>query len=240
MNNLEIAGRLATYWGRLSGVCSVLIMLSMAQPSGAQRTEYLPGIEWPEPAIVAPGPANSDPPSDAIVLFDGQDLSAWENGEKWKVEDGVAIVGEGYISTKPTMMPVYPFKEDGIIKDDVIRILEESGVGIPEYYSWRSRSGCYFCFFQQRGEWVRLREQHPDLWEKAKAYEKPEEGFTWVQGESLLDLEKPDRIEQIKEREKERQARLKARRKPRNLAEAFGGVDEDSFDDDTGCLICHL
>lgn len=147
---------------------------------------------------------------------------------------------EGYISSKPNLIPVYPFKEDGIIKDDVIRILEESGVGIPEYYSWRSRSGCYFCFFQQRGEWVRLREQHPDLWEKAKAYEKPEKGFTWVQGESLLDLEKPERIEQIKEREKKRQARLKARRKPRNLAEAFGGVDEDSFDDDTGCLICHL
>ncbi len=100
MNNREMAGRVATYWGRLSGVYAVLLMLSMAQPSGAQQIEYLPGIDWPEPAIVAPGPANNDPPSDAIVLFDGRDLSAWENGEKWKVEDGVAIVGEGYISTK--------------------------------------------------------------------------------------------------------------------------------------------
>ena len=95
MNNREMAGRVATYWGRLSGVYAVLLMLSMAQPSGAQQIEYLPGIDWPEPAIVAPGPANNDPPSDAIVLFDGRDLSAWENGEKWKVEDGVAIVGEG-------------------------------------------------------------------------------------------------------------------------------------------------
>ena len=147
---------------------------------------------------------------------------------------------DGYISTKANMTPVYPFKDDGIVKDDVIRILEESGVGLPQYYSWRSRSGCYFCFFQQRAEWVRLREQHPDLWEKAKTYEKPKEGFTWVQGESLMELEKPERIEQIKKREVERQTRLKARRKARNLAEVFGAVDEDSFDDDTGCLICHL
>ena len=39
--------------------------------------------------------------------------------------------------------PVYPFKEDGITKDDVHRILDQSGLGLPEYYSWRTRSGCY-------------------------------------------------------------------------------------------------
>src|SRR5437868_2757519 len=54
-----------------------------------------------EPKVIDPGP----PPSDAIVLFDGKDLSQWKNekGEeaKWKVEDGVVTVnGTGSIMTK--------------------------------------------------------------------------------------------------------------------------------------------
>ncbi len=48
----------------------------------------------PEPAIVDPG-GNGQPPSDAIVLFDGRDLSQWNNGENWIVRDGVATVGAG-------------------------------------------------------------------------------------------------------------------------------------------------
>lgn len=66
----------------------------------SSAVEYLTGIEWVEPRVVTPGKTNSDPPSDAIVLFDGKDLSAWEGGERWKVEDGVAIVGSGDIRTK--------------------------------------------------------------------------------------------------------------------------------------------
>ena len=34
------------------------------------------------------------------MLFDGKDLSAWENGENWKVEDGIATIGRGPIQTK--------------------------------------------------------------------------------------------------------------------------------------------
>ena len=49
--------------------------------------------------------------------------------------------------------PKYPFKEDGITERDVYRILEESGLGLPEYYKWRTRSGCYFCFYQRKAEW---------------------------------------------------------------------------------------
>jgi hypothetical protein len=54
-----------------------------------------------EPKVIDPGP----PPSDAILLFDGKDLSQWQSekaGEpKWKVENGVMIVnGTGSIMTK--------------------------------------------------------------------------------------------------------------------------------------------
>ena len=105
---------------------------------------------------------------------------------------------KGFISTKPNLTPVYPFIEDGITKEDVVRILAESGVRLPDYYRWRSRSGCYFCFFQRKIEWVGLLENHPDLFEKAMEYEKPDEGFTWIESESLADLRRPERIEQIK------------------------------------------
>ena len=72
--------------------------------------------------------------------------------------------------------------EDGIVREDVFRILEES-VGIPAYYEWRSRSGCYFCFFQRQGEWLGLKRRHPELFEKAKEYEnRPRERYDWEAG----------------------------------------------------------
>jgi len=61
--------------------------------------EYLSGIEWPEPPVVAPGTTDREPPSDAIVLFGGKDASAWLGGEKWTVKDGELIVGKGMIQT---------------------------------------------------------------------------------------------------------------------------------------------
>ena len=98
---------------------------------------------------------------------------------------------QGYISHKPNIKAAYPFIDDGLVRSDVFRILEES-VGIPEYYKWRSRSGCYFCFFQRRDEWIGLAEHHPDLFEKAKQYEKVDRAtgklFTWVQGMTLNDV----------------------------------------------------
>lgn len=144
----------------------------------------------------------------------------------------------GYISTKPNIEAVFPFREDGLGKRDVLRILERSGVGVPRYYEWRSRSGCYFCFFQQRGEWVRLKDRHPELYEKAKAYEKEEEGYTWVQGESLTDLEAPARRRAVLEREEVERARRRARRRPKTLGQAFGFEEPDDGEDDI-CLMCH-
>src|SRR3954451_6946344 len=104
---------------------------------------------------------------------------------------------DGYISRKGNITAVFPFKDDGLVKDDILRILDDAGVGLPSYYAWRTRSGCFFCFFQRKYEWVRLADEHPDLFEKAIAYEdkvnyedKATKGrqFTWSQGESLREL----------------------------------------------------
>jgi hypothetical protein len=91
---------------------------------------------------------------------------------------------KGYVSTKSNIQAVFPFVEDNIVREDVFRILEES-VGIPEYYKWRSRSGCYFCFFQRQDEWLGLKTNHPELFEKAKAIENNihVKGFDWDKGE---------------------------------------------------------
>lgn len=65
--------------------------------TGAQ--DYKSGIEWQEPPIVTPGATNDQAPSDAIVLFDGTDMSAFSGGD-WKVEDGVVYSGKGYVISK--------------------------------------------------------------------------------------------------------------------------------------------
>lgn len=156
----------------------------------------------------------------------------------------------GYISTKPNIQTVYPFKEDGIVKEDVYRILDDSGLGRPDYYRWRSRSGCYFCFFQRKSEWVGLLENHPDLFEAAKAYEKLDsetgERFTWSDAESLDELAEPERVAEIKRRTAERLARAASSPKGRSLlARMFPEsalLDEarDLEDAEVGCNICHL
>ncbi len=148
---------------------------------------------------------------------------------------------EGYISTKPNIRPCYPFKEDGIGKEDVLRILEDAAVGLPDYYEWRSRSGCYFCFFQRRAEWVRLKERHPALYERAKRYERPEDGYTWSDAESLTALEENERVIQVKEEERLRRKwhTLARQSSPRTLAELFA-PEHAVAEEERGCLICHL
>jgi hypothetical protein len=71
-------------------LCAALFLLA---------DEYKSGKIWPEPKRVDPGPAGG-PPSDALVLFDGRDLSAWKGGEKWEIADGVATIHGGGITSR--------------------------------------------------------------------------------------------------------------------------------------------
>ena len=76
---------------------AALLCLAVSLPAAEKQNET-------EPKVINPGPV-SGPPSDAIVLFDGKDLSQWKGGKdgeaKWKVADGVATVnGTGSIMTK--------------------------------------------------------------------------------------------------------------------------------------------
>lgn len=151
---------------------------------------------------------------------------------------------EGYSSKHENLVVRLPFKDAGIDKAGVLEILEAAGLGLPKYYSWRTRSGCTFCFYQQKIEWVRLMEEHPDAFEEAKTYEKNavDHGspFTWSQGESLEELARPERIEQIRQDHEQRLARLRAKTQPNPLRYDSEPLDiDDLYGQAKVCLACH-
>ena len=140
---------------------------------------------------------------------------------------------DGYISSKNNIIPRYPFIEDDMVLADIGNLLESSGLGYPEYYKWRSRSGCYFCFFQQGIEWLNLYEHHRDLFEKAMAFEKADlkmgKKFTWRQSESLSELlERSDEIRAEHEKRKSRATNIKR------------GKLIDSLKDFSPCIVCSV
>lgn len=151
---------------------------------------------------------------------------------------------EGYTSRHENLTVRLPFKEFGIDKAGVLDLLEASGLGLPKYYSWRTRSGCTFCFFQQKIEWVRLMEHHPAAFEDARAYEKNavDHGspFTWSQGESLDDLARPERIAEILEDHERRVARNRTSRQANPLRADSEPMDiDDLYGQSKVCLTCH-
>lgn len=155
---------------------------------------------------------------------------------------------QGYSANNELLKVVYPFREHNVDKKGVIELLEASGVGMPEYYRWRSRSGCTFCFFQKKIEWVRLKREHPEAFEEAKRYEKTAlshgSPFTWSHKESLEELESPDRVMRIEadfERRLDRAKEIVRKNPLQDDASCATDVD-DLYGDDEGagaCLVCH-
>jgi hypothetical protein len=110
---------------------SILVSMSVVATSVAQDKEEpkppvnnnprLPSgwrvndLERPQPKLVAPAESVTAPPADAIVLFDGTDLSAWAGSKKhtateqhpngkpsWRIEDGYMeiVLGTGGLSSR--------------------------------------------------------------------------------------------------------------------------------------------
>lgn len=94
----------------LAVVGGTALKMCAADYGGYQDTPIVPGTKWhvhdnerPQPDIVTPGTfstpdAPGKPPSDAIVLFDGKDLSKWKTN---KGEDAPWLVENGYMQVKP-------------------------------------------------------------------------------------------------------------------------------------------
>ncbi|HXI33305.1 MAG TPA: DUF1080 domain-containing protein [Gemmatimonadales bacterium] len=86
------------------------MLIAVATPAAAQNLGPWPqhALDRPQPPVVMPAPADKPgaPPADAVVLFDGTDLSQWENDSGgapgWKLGPGYVEVapGAGDIRTK--------------------------------------------------------------------------------------------------------------------------------------------
>ena len=178
---------------------------------------------------------------------------ALEEGQEIITYVGIRYDERGRVGYKPTndlIKAKFPFIEDCIDKEGVIEILESSGLGLPDYYKWRSRSGCTFCFFQKRSEWIGLKENHPKAWEHAKSLEKQAtdnaSAFTWIKDMPLTELEKPEMIAKVKEQHKKQIEKLKKNKQKIQQNNPFLkgedlNIEENLALDDvsSSCLICH-
>jgi len=98
--------------GAVVALLAVGFLLGVVAQAGYEDTPFLPGLKWrvhdakrPQPPVLVPGKTFSDPPSDAVILFNGKDLSKWRSvfggPARWKVENGYMEVmpGTGDIQT---------------------------------------------------------------------------------------------------------------------------------------------
>ena len=160
----------------------------------------------------------------------------------------------GFMVIEKPIESIFPFREDGIVKSDIENILQRNGLELPAYYDWRSRSGCTFCFYQQKIEWLKLMEKHPDLFEEAKAFEKGDgnnvvgEKFYWMgQGQPLNTLEDPEVQQRIIENHQKKVTRFKNKKRRNVLLDnsegfcEFTDLDEiyDEAEGGGACVTCY-
>jgi len=160
----------------------------------------------------------------------------------------------GYMTIEKPIESIFPFREDGIVKSDIVNILQRNGLDLPDYYEWRSRSGCTFCFYQRKIEWLKLMEKHPDKFEEAKTFEKGEgntvvgEKFYWMgQGQPLESLEDPKVQQRILEHHEKKVERFnKKKRRNALLSNSEGACEftdlDEIYDEAEGggaCVTCY-
>lgn len=142
-----------------------------------------------------------------------------------------------------------------IIRDQVFEILERT-VGVPEYYKKieyqvdgevgtysRTRSGCFFCFYQQKIEWVWLYENNREKFDKAVEYEK--EGFTWMENESLTELSMPERRDEIKRHHLRKKKKTNSKVSKTLLNNILDDSEKGEYfdkdeEDYAGCTVCFI
>lgn len=95
---------------RVQWIAAALLAVSVLAPAAAAQSVWAPDdTARPRPPVVTPAPAQAPvpPPADAIVLFDGRDLSQWASdadsgAARWLVRDGYMeiVPGSGGIHTR--------------------------------------------------------------------------------------------------------------------------------------------
>jgi hypothetical protein len=135
--------------------------------------------------------------------------------------------------------------EDSVDINKVYQLFKDNGVKVPGYYDEiefeidgkkgkynRSRSGCFFCFYQRKIEWIWLYERHPDLFKKAQEYEK--DGYSWMDNETLDQIIQPEWMAQIKlDYIATLQKKLKGKNKSNKLVDIL-------VDDNEACANCFI
>jgi hypothetical protein len=92
---------------KLKLAVALLLVANVSSAHGQKPKPEDTEIWTPVPRVITPGRTDADPPSDAIVLFDGRNLDGWVNAKDgspagWSVANGVATVvkSAGDIMTK--------------------------------------------------------------------------------------------------------------------------------------------
>ena len=114
-------------------------------PVGYDDTPVLPDQKWrvhdikrPHPRVITPGALDSAPPSDAVVLFDGTDLSKWELHLKGKEGPAPWKVASGYMEIVPGSGEIVSKEKFG---DCQIHVEWASPAEVDGSSQWRGNSG---------------------------------------------------------------------------------------------------